>query len=536
MQRRVESLFRGTVVLAAANLATRLLGVVLWPAVTRIFAPYDGAGGDAGAGLARMPLYAYQIVFSFASIGFNVAIAKLVAERLAVQDTRGARRVFQVSLRIMAALGLGFTAAFWWGAPALAEWVGRPLAAPGFRAMAPAMILMTLTAAYRGLFQGFQFHTPNGISQMLEQTVRVAAALVLLALLVRVSVPLGAAAVNFGDVPGALAALLYLYWLYRQERRSMWRGLAVAPPEAALTETTRDVLRRILAIALPITLNGAVSPLMLLADTVMVNRLLRQSGVAETAVDAAFGQLGNASTLLWASTLVSGALYTALVPAIAEAAARGRHREVRTRVHSAYLVTFLTGLPLVAGTWSLSGPIYRLVFGSAEGGPVLAALAPSALFLMLQQTTSGLLQGAGRVTLTTANLLAGAAIKILMTYVFMGPLGLGIYGAAYATVVGQGAIALLNILGVQRHLGAAPQPAFTVLKPGLASAAMVAALRALGQAWPVPGALLTLLLVAAGAAVYAAVLILVRGLPAEGLGALPGGGRLLALLQRLRLI
>lgn len=533
---RKESILRGAAVLAAATLAVRLLGVILWPLVTRLFAPFDGKMGEAGTGLARMPISTYQIILAFSSSGFNVAIAKLVAERLATGDAHGARRVFRASVAVMVGLGLLFTVGFWWGAPTLAGWIRQPDTAPGFRAMAPAMILMTLTAAYRGLFQGFQRHTPNGVSQVVEQLVRVGAALGLLVVFAPVSIALGAAAVNFGDVPGALAALLYLYWLYRRERRGMWRGLAAQPAAETQSETTRALLRRIFVIALPITLIGAIMPLMIQADTVMVNHLLRNAGMETRAVDAAFGQLSNANQLVWAATILSGALYTSLVPAVAEALAQRRLSAVRQTARTAYQITVITALPLAAGMWILGGPLYTLVYGGGGGGPVLAAAAWGALFLNLQQTSSGLLQGAGHVTLTVVNLLAGTAVKILMTYVLMGPLGLGVNGAAYATVAGFALVALLNAWGVQRRLGAGPDPAGTLLKPGLAAAAMVAALWGLLRVWPVPGALLTVLMVGAGAAVYGLTLLLVRGLPAAGLMALPGGGRLVAALQRFRLL
>lgn len=521
--------------LAAANLTTRLLGVILWPLVTRLFAPFDGEHGDAGTGLARIPISTYQIVLALSSVGFNVSVAKLVAERLALGDTFGARRVFRVALLAMVILGVLFTLGFWWGAPALATLAGQPDTMPGFRAMAPAMILMTLTAAFRGLFQGFQRHSPNGISQMAEAVVRVVTALVLLIVFVRVSIPMGAAAVNFGDVTGAGVAFLYLYWLYRKHQQDLWAGVGSIPTREFSPETTGEVLRRIMMISLPITLIGAIHPLMIQADAIMVNHLLKRPEVGRSMVQAAFGQLSNATQLVWAATLITGAMYTSLLPAVAEAVATRRMQDVRAKARMAYLVTMLTGLPAAAGMWVLGGPLYALVYGG-NGGSVLSAAAWSTLFLMLQQTSSGLLQGAGHVTLTTVNLAIGAVVKMVLTYFMLGPLGMGVEGAALATVVGFAIIALLNIWGVRRHLGASLSLTAMVTKPTVAAAVMTVTLGGLLRTWPAPGALITLLWVAVGAAVYVAVLLLVRGVPIEDMAALPGGGRLMGFLRRLRLV
>lgn len=547
--REGESFLRGAFVLTLATLVTRLLGLLYKPVVARIFAPFDGRGGAVGLGLTQVPVTAYQIVLSFTSVGLNVGIARLVAERMALGDAAGARRVFRSSLALMAALGLAGTLAFYFGAP----WIARAIspevmeAAPGFRATAPAILITSVLAAYRGLFQGFQEMTPTAVSQVVEQAVRVSAGAALTWALVRVSVPMGAAGFNLGDVCGAAAALVYMLVLAARRRGALWRAeQAAAEGPAALAGIGQAGARRrplptgfrlygrIFAVAAPISIVGAVVPLMMLADALFVFRALAAAGVSGVDAQEQYGLLTNAFMIANLPAIVSTAVYTAVLPALAGAAARGRRAEARRKARQAYRVTFLLGIPAQAGIWALAEGIYRLIYGAPAGGPALAAISWAVLPIMLQQTTSGVLQGAGPIGAPVRNFVLGAAVKIGLTAWWTGPYGIA--GAAWATAVGFGVAAVLNVIEVERLLGRTLLTRSMLWKPLGAALAMVGLLRLLTPHLP-PGSPGVLLAIAAGTAAYGLALLAVGGVYRRDVAAIPRfGPRLIAALDRTRLL
>lgn len=555
MQREGESFLRGAFVLTLATLITRLLGLLYKPLVARIFAPFDGRGGAVGLGLTQVPVTAYQIVLSFTSVGLNVGIARLVAERMALGDVHGARRVFRSALALMAGLGLAGTAAFFFGAP----WIARAIspevleAAPGFRAMAPALFLTSVLAAYRGLFQGFQQMTPTAVSQIVEQAVRVSAGAALTWALVRISVPLGAAGFNLGDVFGAAAALAYMLILSARRGRGLWRaepaaadgpGAPSIPAQGAgagLQAARRDWLPRglglygrIFAVAGPITIVGAVVPLMMMADALFVFRALSAAGITGVDAQEQYGLLTNVFMIANLPAIISTAVYTAVLPALAGAAALGRAGDARRKARQAYRVTFLLGIPAQAGIWALATGIYRLIYGTPAGGPALQAMAWAVFPIMLQQTTSGVLQGMGRIGLPVRNFVLGAAVKIGLTAWWTGPHGIA--GAAWATAAGFGVAAALNLVDVERHLGRTLQTRAMLWKPLGAALAMVGLLRVLQPHLPA-GHLGVLMAVAAGAAAYGLTLLLTGGVHRRDVAAIPRfGPQLAARLGRTRLL
>jgi stage V sporulation protein B len=543
-----ESMLRGTLVITMATLVARLMGAIYKPIVTRMFGWYDGAGGVVGIGMAWVPVTAYQIVLAFASVGFTVAISKLVAERLSLGDEPGARKVFGISIWVMGALGLLGALVFYFQADWLEQAFKTEGTRYGYMAIAPALLLVSLMSAFRGLFQGFQAMTPSAVSQLLEAFTRIVTGLVLVYLLVPHSVPLAAGGFNLGDAAGGLVGLMYLVYLYRKNRQTMWQeGIAAAASayghdrrrQPAARQTTRQIVKAILRIGLPLALIGAAQPIMSQADIVT----LGFSYPDDELVMGVYGQLTNGLMVIMLPTVFTLGLYTSLVPTISEAMAVGRQEQARSQTALAYRMTMLVAFPAAAGLVALGIPIYHLIYGSAApGGELLVILGLGTLPTMLQQTSSGILQGMGRIAPPVVNLLAGTAIKLALNLVLV-PL-IGPSGAAWATVIGFTVAAGLNLLSVYKHMGAGMDWVGGVLKPGLAAGLMglaVWAVDLLVRPWFGPGwgknALLTLLLIGLGGVAYLGALVLVRGVPRADLERIPRVGRKLAdLLARLRLL
>lgn len=530
-KRKPESFLRGALMLTLAALVSRVLGAFYKPIIARIFAPFDGRLGAAGIGLTQVPLSAYQVILSFTSVGLNVGISRLVAERMAMGDPRGARRVFRLSLALMTGLGLLSAVVMFAGAPWIAGLVakGAVETVPGFRATAPALLVVSVMAAYRGLFQGFQEMTPNAHSQIIEQIVRVSTGVILTSVVLNAtgSVPLGAAAFNFGDVLGALAGLLYLVALARRAGEGLWavgeEGVVAEPPTAeAAPETPWMLVRRIFAVAGPIAISGAVVPIMMLADTFFVFRSVPDA-------EAAYGLLTNAFMITYLPAVFTTAIYTSILPAITEATARGDLTLARRRAGQAYRMTMLLAVPAQTGLYVLAAGVYSLLFGDPSGGPVMAAISWATVPIMLQQTTAGVLQGTGQITLPVRNFVLGALVKGVLSALWTPTRG--IEGAAHATAVGFLVAALLNLIFVERILGRTLKTRGMILKPlaaALAMAGVIALVRGpLGRGVGAQ-ALVTLLLIGIGGIVYGVALLLVRGIRRQELEHLPRVGRPLA--------
>ncbi len=519
----------GAMLITAGALISRLLGVLYRPGAQQFI-------GDAGLDLVTPPSAAYQVMFAISAVGLNVAISRLIAERLVVEDYRGARRVLRVATGLLLVSGTVFSILFALGARWMATVSGYPESWTGFIALAPAIFLVTLLSVFRGLFQGMQHMRPAATSQVVEQAARVGLGLVMVALLAPVDLGFGAAAFNAGNTVGILLGVIYSAWVYFTQRPTAHWNTVAPGVESYEHEPVRKLVERILAIALPLSLLGAVLPLMGLVDSFLVKNRLVAAGLDG---DAALAWLANAGQLRDLPSILTTALYVSLVPAITESIAARRWDQVRYRSAAAFRLTFLIGIPATAGLLIGAESAYKIIY-EGPGYVVMGPLAWSTLFLMVQQTSAGILQGMGLIWLSVRNMLLGVAAKLILTYWWTGIPALHAAGAAYATDVAFAVAAGLNLLVLQRRVGLAFRLKEDILQPLLASSVMGLVIWLMAPAVHAAVAyerLAGAIVVGTGALVYLVAIFGLGGVSEADLRLIPGvKPGLIAALRRYRLV
>ncbi|HEY3315257.1 MAG TPA: polysaccharide biosynthesis protein, partial [Bacillota bacterium] len=565
------SFLRSTFVLASANFATKVIGGL-------IVIPLYYLLGSEGMGLYNSAYRIYTILLIISTQGVNIVIARLVAERMAVDDRQGAERVFAVSFWLLSSLGLVFALLFWWGAPFLVRLFSiDERSYLSMVSLAPAIFLVAVMSVYRGFLQGLQRMTPFAMSQFIEQVARVIGLFIILPFVFRLGVQYGAAAATFGAVIGATVSLAYLVWKNRSIRAQFGitpggdlgsddlsqsplgqANLGGLPGEAGLPADTTPptgvwvrlggpfdrgdraaswrILKNIIYLAIPITFAGVAAQLIQFLDVALVQARLKAGGIEQVLATQMFGQLSGAAMLLVnLPTMFAGAFFLALIPAISEARQLKRPDIIRHRTVQSLQLTLALTIPAAVGLLVLPSQIGDTLFGDAGAGVTISAAAVATIFLSLQQTTSGILYGLGRSAIPIYNLIAGGAVKAGLTWWLTAIPALNVRGAAYATVIGFLVAGGLNWLAVERLVRGSLDWVKSVVKPLVASAFMAAAAffgYRLLLAVVHHAKIATLLAVGLAAAVYFIVLIAVGGLDDEEFGRIPIVGRYVVAVLR----
>lgn len=531
-QVRAEGFMRGALLITLGALTSRVLGVFYRP-VAQI--PL----GDDGLALVTAPNAAYMIILAISSTGLNVAISRLVSQRLAVGDLRGARRVIHVAATILGGSGILFSLLFVLGAPWLASAQGFPEAAPGFLVLAPAILLVTIEVAFRGLFQGMQQMRPAAMSMVVEQAGRVFMGLIGVFLLTPVAISLGAAAYNAGNTAGILLGALYAIWIYlRQRPMATWTTVAPGV-ESWEHESFTRLAGKILSIALPLSFLGAVLPLVQQADVALITNRLSGIGVDPKHAKEALAYITNASQLRDLPLILAQALYVSLVPAVSESMATGKVDQARHRAAAAMRITWMIGLPATVGLVVAARDAYGVLF-RGPGWYVMAPLGWSTVFLMLQQTSSGILQGLGLVWISVINQITGVVVKVILTYWWTGNPRLQENGAAYATVAGFLLAAGLNLRAVRQHFALTVGFKENIYRPLLASILMGLVLYLVSPVFAalIPWARLAgVATIGVGAVAYGVAILALGGVREADLHMIPGmRPGIIRTLRRLRLL
>ncbi|WP_366923344.1 polysaccharide biosynthesis protein [Metallumcola ferriviriculae] len=436
-----DGFIRGAAILALAGFISKSIG-----AFYRI--PFARLVGGEGVGLYQMVYPIYTVVLALSTAGIPVAISVLVAEKTAQGDYYGANRIFKVALILLSVASLLFAAALMMGADFLAtEVLKEPRAQLAIKAIAPAIFITGVMSSLRGFFQGQQVMHPTAISQVLEQSIRVIT--VFIAVFVYSgNITLIAAGATFGAVTGSAVGLAFLIWYFLRKRNTDFKRIGFLPQERK-----RVLVKRIIVIALPLSLGNLIMPIMQLIDAVVVPQRLRAAGYAVNRATELFGQFtGMAGTLINLPTIITLSLAVSLVPAIAEASSRGYLEQAAHRGNAALRVTTVLLLPAAAGLWALAEPISIFLFSISEVGVPLRYLAGGVVFLGLYQVTAGVLQGMSKTYIPVINLFIGAAVKLLLSYWLTAIPTVGIRGAAMSTVLGFFTAFMLNYLSLKIFL------------------------------------------------------------------------------------
>ncbi|MEW6399847.1 MAG: polysaccharide biosynthesis protein [Bacillota bacterium] len=520
---RQESLVHGIAVLGVAGFVAKLLGAAYRIPLTRLI-------GAEGVGIYQLAYPVYVTILSVARAGIPVAVSKLMAEYHALGKDSHARRVFRVSLYLLVASGLLFTLVLGLGATTVARWLGDPRAALALAAVAPAILLVAAGSAFRGYFQGLRLMTPTAIADVAEQCVRVAVILGLAWMLAPRGVEVAAAGAAGAAVTGSLVSLAYVAGLYlRGGNRLLAPGRAPRGEDAVL-------VRRILALGIPVAAASLALPLMGFLDAVIVQNRLRVAGFSLREATTLYGRLtGLAMTLVNLPAVLATAISANMVPWVSQAYATGNRQELARRASLGVRACCLFSVPAAAGLLALATPITSLLYADPLAGPVLAWVSPAVLFLNLYLVTTSILQGMGMPTLPIYHIAAGGLAKVITSYTLTAIPAWNVRGAALGSVLAYLVAGLLNLRAVMARTGLAPDWRGWVAVPAGGSLVMIPVALVLGRFWPWgrhPG---TLVAIFAGTLVYGVVVLLAGGVKREEIASLPGGARVLDLAGRLRL-
>ncbi len=527
-----NNFLKGAAILGAAGIIVKILG-----AVYRI--PIINIIKDEGIGYYQTAYPFYSLLLTIATAGFPVAIAKLVSEKRAIGDYKGAYKVFKIALL---GLFLGGTLTSVYvavGARTIVDRLGNSNAYYSLIALVPALFFVPIMSAFRGLFQGRQDMTPTAISQIVEQLSRVVSGLALTTLLLKYGLPIAAGGASFGGSVGGIVGTIVIFIIFLMKRKEIHSELenSVEGDEYPVTTIIKDLL----IISIPITLGSSIAPIMDTIDTTFVLNRLQSINYSEELANSLYGQLkGLAQTLINLPQVFSIAIAMSLVPAIADASARKKKTEINNIISSGIRMTLLIGLPCAFGLFVLAKPIIGLLYYKNtietinSAGEILAYLSFGVITLTLVQSLTAVLQGLGRPLVPVLNLFIGAIVKVILTYVLTAIPSINIKGAAISTVAAYTIAAVLDLFSLARISKIKLNINNIFMKPLISAVGMavVARISYLFFSGIIGDKLSTIIAIFIGAILYFMLLIVTGSITSEDFKLLPKGEKIEKKLER----
>jgi len=406
-----SKLLFGAITISLGALIAKILGAIYRIPLTNII-------GVEALGLYQMIFPLYCILLTISSTGIPNSLSKIISEG------NNAKSVLKTSLKTFATLGLlGSVAMFILGYP-IAFLQGNYRAGLGYLLLSPSVFIVSILSCYRGYFQGKSNMKPTAISQVVEQVVKLVFGLSLGYVFRRkpiISSALCALAVTISEI----VATIFIYIQYK------------ASPEI-LVEAEPFSKKRIYKVMLPITLSSMLIPLSRVADSFMINNILKKYMANFTQVYGIFS--GGVESIIGVPIALCYGFAVTGIPFIASSKARGEGI-VRAKCKQVYFYTAFSGaicsLLLFFGAeivvkilyFNLSDYYKTLMIG------LLKTLSISVLSTSLLQTTSAILVSLGKLYVPCITLGICVVLRVIFSLIFLQNPSLNIYASALADVI-----------------------------------------------------------------------------------------------------
>lgn len=571
-----QSFLHGALILMVAIALVKIIGALFKIPLAWILTPVgNGYFGNAYS--------LYFPIFSLATAGFPIAIARLVSENSAKGRYRDIRQIHTVSIKIFLFLGIfAFCIMFFGAKPYVAYAVSNnpENALPAIYALAPAIIFNSLMAIYRGYYEGLRNMYPTAISEVLEALCKLIFGLTAAYLVIQsglkefaasgtvygvkrateeyakiATLPYAAAGAILGVTIGSIFGFLFLFIYHKRHSDGITEEMLCNSPRPLPMKYTTS---RLIRTAIPIALGSLAVNLSTLIDSTFLQKRINDimldhpqvvlnmygSIIPDSVVRLnnvptfLYGCFTNAATLFMLVPAITQAFGVSALPNVTEAWTGGNPKKIKKSIESVLRIVSMITIPAGLGLSVLATPIARLLYGGNNApeiiGRVLTVLGLGAVFAAMSTPINSMLQAVGRVDLPVKLLAVGLAIKLVLNYTLVGIPEINVMGAGTGTLVCYIFIMVFSLYFLCRETKITPNFIGIFLKPLLSSVICVAAAYFVQKFGAILhlGRLATLLAIVTAGVIYVFCMLWFKALSKNDILMLPKGQKIAKILEK----
>ncbi|WP_082233546.1 putative polysaccharide biosynthesis protein [Halobacillus massiliensis] len=415
----MSKILKGTMILTGATFLSKFLGMIY-------VVPFEQMVGPKGMALYFYAYTPYNILLSLSTLGVPMAVSKFVSKYNSLEDYQTGRDMFKSGVQLMALTGIVTFLMLFFGAEAIASFslsgedssTSVEDTAMVIRMVSFALLIIPSMSIIRGFFQGNESMAPTGVSQVIEQIVRIAFLLISVYIVIYVmdgGIPMAIGYSTFAAFIGGVASLivLILYW----KKRKPYLDRQLEQQEYTYDITKKDMFKELISYAGPFVLVGIATPLYQLIDQFTFNKAMAAAGLASISGEALSAIHVLSHKLVIIPVTLGIGLSLALLPAITKSFTGKHMKQLNHQINQALQIIALLIIPAVAGLSILAFEAFGSFYGVDDDlsyyGDLLRWYAPVGLLFALYTVTSAILQGINRQNFALISLGSGLLVKVL---------------------------------------------------------------------------------------------------------------------------
>ena len=322
MNKKNNSILKGIFALLISQIFVKIIGLAY-----KLYLTNKDGFGDVGNAIYSSGFQIYALLLTLSSTGVPNALSKLISEKLAIGDAKGAHRIFKVSFFTFAFLGMLGCILLFYGAEYISNsLIQIPEAKYSLMFLAPSIFFVSITSVFRGYFNGMRDLSITAKSQTIEQILKTVFTIGFVEIISRIiynDVVIKASVANLATTIATIFSFIYVYICYLSKMKVIKNMLKTSVGVNKVR--IKDNFKNILNVAIPISLSSLMSSFNKNIDSFTIVRVLKNI-VTEEQAKIQYGILsGKVDILTLLPLSLNIPFITALVPEIAKANVKGNY-------------------------------------------------------------------------------------------------------------------------------------------------------------------------------------------------------------------
>lgn len=406
MKIKLNDFVNGIISLVISQILIKIFGVVY-----SIYLTNKTGFGDEGNAIYMSGYQIYALLLTVSSIGVPNAISRLIAEKNGRKDIVNRERIFLIAVYLFAIVGLIGTIFLYLFSDIFAnKFLEIPEATLSLKVLSPAIFCVSISSVVRGFFNGINKIKITAKVQFIEQVLKSFLTIILVEISSKYSnnnSEIMAAVANFATTLATFFSMIYIFKEY-QKNTNIYEDKIYFQKERIIY-----IIRNILIISMPMTLNAILSSLGKNIDSITIVKILKKIIGEEEAIKK-YGIISSKIDILVSMPLsFNASIATSLIPEITKLKARNDIGELVRKIKFSFLITLVIGVPYCFGIYNYSNDILNILFPNASEGAILLKMSAfGIIFSMFTQTINAILQALGNNKIPVFASIIGIVFKV----------------------------------------------------------------------------------------------------------------------------
>lgn len=468
MNKTNHPIIKGTIILTATGLITRLIGFAYRIFLSRLI-------GAEGMGIYQLIGPVSGICFALCCGPIQTSVSRFVAGASASESRGSSRSYFYGGLMLSEFMAFLSAATVYFYAAQIAErLLGEPRCTILLQLLALSLPITAAHASINGYYYGKKKTEVPALSQLAEQIIRVLSVYAMAFYAekrgISLSVTIAALGLLTGEIASLMVSLIAIQLTFFKDNKKQ-RHSSIADKKLLCSSdiTLPRIIKRISIMASPLTANRLILGFLQSVEAIQIPAQLMLSGLTNSEALSVYGVLtGMALPFIFFPSALTNSVSVMLLPSVAEAQSANNEARIGRTTEISIGFSLYMGI-LCAGIFAaFGGDMGIIFFQDANAGAYIRILGWLCPFLYLAATVGSILNGMGCTGTTFTQNLIGLVCRLSFVFLLIPEYGITAY--LWGMMVCELVVAGLHIFSLRKRVSFAFSPFHRILRPMAAAA------------------------------------------------------------------